>query len=255
MTRTTAMQNKTSACFLRPKPVIDPRARLFCFPYAGGSAAIYHQWPAHLPTDVELLAIQYPGRASRLREPPCTQLDVLLDEIEQGIAPLFERPFAFFGHSMGASVAFELTRRMVAADKPLPQQLFLSGRTAPQLAQETLPIHALPEREFIDALRTLNGTPTELLEHSELMEMMLPTLRADFQSLETWEYRATAPLNIPISVFGGIEDKSVPIEKLEAWADCTTHKLKRHLFPGDHFFLHQQSLGMLNIIGRALGNS
>lgn len=249
-----ALQDKPNACFLRPRPVNDPRLRLFCFPYAGGSAAIYHQWPARLPTDIELLAVQYPGRASRLREPPCTHLDVLLDGIEQAIGPLLGMPFAFFGHSMGASVAFELTRRLHAAQRPLPTQLFLSGRTAPQCTSLKPPIHLLPDEQFIEALRTLNGTPAELLEHRELMEMMLPTLRADFQLLETWEYRATAPFDIPISVFGGLDDHSVPTESLDAWAGCTTRKLKRHLFPGDHFFLHQQHPGMLNIIGRAIGN-
>ncbi|CAN5459488.1 alpha/beta fold hydrolase [soil metagenome] len=252
MTEIAASTSQQSAWFLRPRPMTAPRIRLFCFPYAGGSASLFHQWPARAPADVELLAVQYPGRATRLREAPLTSLDALLDGLEQAIMPLLDRPFAFFGHSMGATVAYELTRRLESSQQALPAFLFLSGRSAPQLPPVKPPIHALPDHEFVEALRNFNGTPVELLEHEELMLMMMPTLRADFQLLETWSHRERAPLDIPISVFGGLDDQSVPLENLDAWAACTSHKLKRHLFPGDHFFLHQQSDGMLNIIGRAL---
>jgi medium-chain acyl-[acyl-carrier-protein] hydrolase len=248
------MQNALSPCFLRPKPIANPRLRLICFPYAGGSAAIYHQWPTRTTADIELLAVQYPGRATRLREPLCKSLDLLLDDTEQAITPLLNKPFAFFGHSMGATVAYELTRRLHAAQKPLPIHLFLSGRSAPHLPAVKPPVHQLPDDEFIASMRNLNGTPTELLEHAELMEMMLPIIRSDFQLLETWEYRPTPPFNIPMSVFGGIGDDGVPLENLDAWAACTTGKMKRHMFPGDHFFLQQQYPAMLNIINRALGS-
>ncbi len=252
MTTHTSLQDKTSACFLRPRPVTNPRLRLFCFPYAGGSAALYHQWPAGIPADVELLSIQYPGRATRLREAPCKQLDLLLDDIEPTITPLLDRPFAFFGHSMGASVAFELTRRLLAANKPSPKHLFLSGRSAPQLPSVKPQIHNLPEEAFINAMRDMNGTPSEILEHRELMEMMMPIIRADFQVLETWPYQSSPPFDIPVSVFGGIGDDGVPLENLDAWASCTTGRFKRHMFPGDHFFLHQQHTAMLNIVSRAI---
>jgi len=244
----------SSACFLRPRPISVPRLRLFCFPYAGGSAAIYHQWPTGLPTDIELVAVQYPGRATRLRESAHTKLDDLLDELQTALRPLQDRPFAFFGHSMGTSVAYELTRRLQAAQSTLPKHLFLSGRSAPHLPPKRAAIHALAHEDFVQALRTLNGTPAELLAHQEIMDMMLPTLRADFQVLETWQYQPSAPLDIPISVFGGLEDQGVPTQDLDAWAQCTTHKLKRHLFPGGHFFLNQQASGMLNIISRALSS-
>jgi medium-chain acyl-[acyl-carrier-protein] hydrolase len=248
------MQNKPNPCFLRPKLVANPRLRLFCFPYAGGSAAIYHQWPACIPADIELVAVQYPGRATRLREPPCKRLNLLLDDIGQAIPSLLDRPFAFFGHSMGATVAFELIRRLQAAQQPLPQHLFVSGRSAPQLPPVKRPIHNLPDNEFFDAMREFNGTPSEILEHQELMEMMLPIIRADFQTLETWEYQPSPPFDIPVSVFGGIGDNGVPLENLDAWASCTTARMKRHMFPGDHFFLHQHYPAMLNIISRAIAS-
>lgn len=238
--------------FLRPRPVAAPRLRLFCFPYAGGSATVYHQWPAALPADIELVAVQYPGRATRMREAPCTRLQALLDDIEAGILPQLDRPYAFFGHSMGATVAHELARRLLAANRPLPKHLFLSGRSAPQLAPCKAPIHALPHAEFIAAMRELNGTPAEILEHRELMEMLAPIIRADFEVLETWQYEPTAPSAIPVSVFGGIADAAVPLENLDAWASCTTARFKRHMFPGDHFFLQQHYPAMLNIVVRAL---
>jgi medium-chain acyl-[acyl-carrier-protein] hydrolase len=165
-----------------------------------------------------------------------------------------DKPFAFFGHSMGATVSYELTRRLQANQKPLPMHLFLSGRSAPHLPVVKPPVHHLPDQEFLESMRDLNGTPTELLAHIELMEMMLPVIRADFQMLETWKYQASSPLNIPVSVFGGLADDGVPLENLDAWAACTTGKMKRHIFPGDHFFLHQQYPAMLNIINRALSS-
>ena len=246
------MQNAPNPCFLRPKPIANPRLRLFCFPYAGGSASIYHQWPACTPADIEVIAVQYPGRATRLREPLRTNLNLLLDDIEDAIIPLLDKPFAFFGHSMGATVVYELTRRLHASQKPLPIHLFFSGRSAPHLPAVKPPVHGLPDKEFLDSMRNLNGTPAELLEHAELMEMMLPIIRADFQLLETWQHHPSPPFNVPVSVFGGLADDGVPLENLDAWAACTTGKMKRHMFPGDHFFLHQQYPAMLNIINRAL---
>lgn len=249
------MQDQSRKVFSRPRPVSNPRLRLFCFPYAGGSATVYHQWAAAVPADIELLPVQYPGRATRLNEAPCTALVPLLDDIEQAILSLLDRPFAFFGHSMGATVAFELSRRLHAAGKPVPVHLFLSGRNAPQLPATRQPIHALPENEFIDAMRNMNGTPAEILEHRELMEMMMPIIRADFQTLETWQHQTEPLIDIPMSVFGGIADDAVPLENLDAWSACTSGKMKRHVFPGDHFFLHQQYPAMLNIITRALAGA
>lgn len=251
MTISPSSQNN-SQTFLRPKPVTRPRLRLFCFPYAGGSASVYHAWPGLLAADIELLAVQYPGRATRLRDAPCRRLGALLDDIEASISAWSDAPFAFFGHSMGATVAFELTRRLQQAGKSQPRYLFLSGRSAPQLPPVKKAIHALPDSEFLQALRGMNGTPAELLEHQELMEMLLPILRADFEALETWEYRAREPLDVPVSVFGGLADDSVPLENLDAWSAITTGKFKRHVFPGDHFFLNHQHAAMLSLISRAL---
>lgn len=246
------MQSSFNSCFLRPKPVSNPRMRLVCFPYAGGAASVFHQWPQGLPNDVELIAVQYPGRATRMRETPIPQLSLLLDDIEAALPPMFDCPIAFFGHSMGATVAYELTQRLQAANRPLPKHLFVSGRIAPQLPPAKAPIHHLPQSEFLAALAKLDGTPAEVLEHQELMDILLPIIRADFTSLETWTYQESAPLSIPVSAFGGLNDEWVPLEGLDAWSVCTTGKFKRHVFPGGHFFLHRQQAAMLSIIVRAL---
>ncbi|TCS39450.1 medium-chain acyl-[acyl-carrier-protein] hydrolase [Paucimonas lemoignei] len=187
-----------------------------------------------------------------MREAPCHRLDSLLADIESALPSLLDRPYAFFGHSMGATVAFELTRRLQAAGLPAPRHLFLSGRSAPQLPSRRAPIHALPHVEFIDTLRKFSGTPAEVLAHEELMEMMVPIMRVDFEALETWHYEPGAPFDIPVSVFGGLADEAVPMENLDAWASCTSARFKRHMFPGGHFFIQQHYPAMLNIVARAL---
>lgn len=242
-------------CFIRPRAATVPRMWLICFPYAGGAATAYHHWPSMLPADVELIAVQYPGRATRMREAPCHRLEDLLADVEKAMGILLDRPYAFFGHSMGATVAYELTRRLLASGGPGPRQLFLSGRSAPQLPPRRLPIHALPHEQFIDTLREFSGTPAEVLEHRELMEMMVPIMRADFEALETWKHEATPPFDIPVSVFGGLSDEAVPMESLDAWSTCTTGRFKRHMFPGRHFFLQQHANAMLNIVARALDHA
>lgn len=187
-----------------------------------------------------------------MREEPCRRLDALLADIATAMPSMLDRPYAFFGHSMGATVAFELTRRLLAAKLPAPRHLFLSGRGAPQLPPRRAPIHALPHDEFIDTLRKFSGTPAEVLAHTELMEMMVPILRADFETLETWQYEAGEAIDIPVSVFGGLADEAAPMENLDGWASCTTARFKRHMFPGGHFFLQQHYPAMLNIVARAL---
>jgi medium-chain acyl-[acyl-carrier-protein] hydrolase len=151
--------------------------------------------------------------------------------------PLAGVPFAFFGHSMGALIAFELARELARRGRPGPLHLFVSGRRAPQVPDREEPLHRLPDPEFVVRLRELNGTPEEVLANGELMQLLLPLLRADFAVHETYEYRPGEPLAVPISALGGIADPEVRRDDLEAWRPETRGAFRLRMLPGDHFFL------------------
>ncbi len=233
--------------FAKPRP--RARLRLFCFPFAGGGATAYRQWSDQLPETIEVMPVELPGRASRFQEKPFRRLDPLLDGLVEGLTPELDRPFAFFGHSMGALIGFELARRLRKGGLPSPQWLFVSARRAPQLPPTDDDIYYdLPEAEFIAKLRELNGTPEEVLAHPELMQMMLPLLRADFELNETLSYREEAALDCPISAFGGLADVEVPREDLESWGVHSNSGFKLRMLEGDHFFLGQAGIGLFRAL-------
>jgi len=237
-----------------PKPNPLAKMRLFCFPYAGGTAAIFRAWPdLLLTTSVEVCVIHLPGRAGRLQEPPFTHLLSLVQEIAPAIRPFLDKPFAFFGHSMGALISFELARQLRRERAPAPAQLFLSGRSAAHLPDVEPRTFDLPEAEFIQELRRLNGTPQEVLEHPELMHLMIPLLRADFSVCQTYEYEKGPPLDSPITIFGGLQDFEAPRAHLEAWREHTSSTFKLRMLPGDHFFLNSEQALLLNTLSQELG--
>jgi medium-chain acyl-[acyl-carrier-protein] hydrolase len=227
--------------------------RLFCFPYAGGSAVIYRAWPQKLPHIVELLAVQPPGRGARLREAPFTSLMPLVEAVAEALLPQLDKPFALFGHSLGALLCFELARHLRRLERPQPSGLFVSGAGAPQLRSTKAPIHDLPDAELIEALREFEGTPDEVLDNAELMRLMLPLLRADFKVNETYAYKSEPPLACSITVFGGAQDDQVSRERLEAWREQTRAAFALHMLPGDHFFLHSSQELLLRELSRELG--
>lgn len=224
--------------FTSPRPNTRAALRLFCFPYAGGSSHIYRTWPEGLPSGVEIVTAHLPGRGNRINEPPYTNILPLVQELAEVIKPLLDKPFAFFGHSMGAMICFELTRRLRREGGASPRHLFVSGRTAPQLKAGRPSPHDLPPEEFESELRRLKGTPDEVLAHAELMQLMLPLLRADFTLVGTYEYSPEPPLACPISAYGAVDDEEVSRENLEAWREQTTAAFNLRVFPGGHFFLH-----------------
>lgn len=217
----------------------NPRARLrlFCFPYAGGGASVYRGWGTSLPGDIEVCPVQLPGRESRLREPPYTHVEALLQALTEVLPPYLDLPFAFFGHSMGALIAFELVRELRRRGGPQPVHLFVSGRRSPEVPAREEPIHDLPEPEFLEKIRELNGTPEEVLQHAELMRLLLPILRADFSINENYAFVPGDPLEMGISAFGGLGDEEVTREDLAAWAQHTRGRFRQRMLPGDHFFL------------------
>jgi medium-chain acyl-[acyl-carrier-protein] hydrolase len=240
---------------LRAKKVAGPALRLFCFAHAGGSAAVYHHWHKQLPANIEVCAVQLPGRGHRISEPVIDDLALLVDSIYKGIGDQFDTPFAFFGHSMGGMLAFELTRLLRRKGLPLPRHLFVSACRAPQFQLGREPIHALPKIQFLEKLRHLNGTPAEVLENTELMDMMEPVLRADFKIVESRQYHQEQPLDIPITAFGGQHDERVSTDYLQGWQQHTEARFTLQLFPGDHFYYTRQNTVLLRQIADLLSLS
>jgi surfactin synthase thioesterase subunit len=234
----------------KPKP--RARLRLFCFPYAGGGASIYQTWAEKLPDAVEVCPVQLPGREARTRERPFTDVILLIEALAAALLPLLDKPYAFFGHSMGGLISFELARYLRRHQSPLPIHLFISGRGAPQLTGPETAKSDLPEEEFIEELIRLNGTPREVIDNQELMLIMIPLLRADFLLCESYAYAGEPPLDCPISVFGGLQDHETGPEKLEGWREQTTRGFVGRMLPGDHFFFHSQRAVLLRLLAQEL---
>jgi medium-chain acyl-[acyl-carrier-protein] hydrolase len=242
----------TSNWVLCQKPDSRAALRLFCFPYAGGSASIFRQWAQSLPAGVEVCAIQLPGRGSRLLEPAITRIPRLITAMAPALLPYLDKPFAFFGHSMGNIISLELARYLRRKLKIEPVHVFVSGSRAPQLPDTEPRSYDLPEADFIKYLRRLNGTPTEILEHPELMGLLLPVLRADFELVQTYAYAHAKPLACPITAFGGLLDKEVGRRRLEAWREQTAAHFSLNMVPGDHFFIHESQSLLLATLSEEL---
>lgn len=238
--------------FICPKPRIQSRLRLFCFPYSGSGSSIFFQWPENLPADVEVWLAQLPGRGNRLKEPPFSRLSALVEVVAENIYALLNQPFALFGHSMGALVCFELARYLRKVGRPEPVHLFVSGRGAPHVPGTGAPIHELPEPEFIEELKSMHGMAPEVLASEELMQLLIPILRADFSVCETYDYQEEQPLNCSISAYGGLQDDGVNSDQLDAWRDLTGGSFLLHMFPGDHFFINTARQLLLRTMSREL---
>jgi medium-chain acyl-[acyl-carrier-protein] hydrolase len=236
--------------FLRPRP--QPAAlRLFCFPYSGAGASAFTAWAGEFPSDIEVCPVQLPGRETRLSEPPCRSLRELIPALARGLTPFLGRSFAFFGHSLGALVAFELARFLRRDPGLTPTWLFASAHRAPHLAGGGQ-VHRSSDATLARKLREINGTPAEVLENPELRALLFPILRADFELCETYAHEPGAPLSCPIAALGGLSDPHVDAEGLEAWRRHTSARLEVHRFPGDHFYLGPSRHALIRIIARRL---
>jgi medium-chain acyl-[acyl-carrier-protein] hydrolase len=232
----------------------NPQAslRLFGFPYSGASASMYYRWVNQLPASIDVCPVELPGRGNRLLEPPFTRIGPLVRAAAQALLPHLDRPFAFFGHSMGALVSFELARHLRRMHGLIPVRVFVSGHAAPHLPDREPPLHTLPEPEFVEKLRALDGTPVEVLEHAELRELILPILRADFAVCETYTYEPGDPLDCPISAFGGLQDPHVTRDDLDAWREHTRVSFSSQMFAGNHFFINTAQPLVLRSVARDL---
>lgn len=223
--------------------------RLFCFPYAGAGASAFRDWPRYLPRSIELVAIQPPGRENRFSEPRLNRIEDYVQAVRSAVLALADKPFFFFGHSLGALAAFELTRLLQAAGGAAPFHLVVSGMQAPPQPRRREPLHGLADAEFLQRIGQYNGTPRELLQDAELMQLYLPLLRDDFTICETYVWRASAPLACPLTALGGSDDAEVALEDLRAWAGLAGSGYDEHVFDGDHFFIQPHKLRILELLG------
>lgn len=214
--------------------------RLFCFPFAGGGARVFHNWPQHLPENMEVLSVQLPGRGSRRGEPVLDDWGDLLGSLATALEGFLDKPFAFFGHSFGALFAFEMTRYLRRHGQPIPRGLFVSGCGAPQFTcPPSDPIHVLPNPELIERVQKWGGVPKEILHYSEALSLFIPPLRGDLKLLETYHYSEEEPLSIPIEAFGGCEDPEVAEWTLKEWKFQTQDRFNLTMVEGDHFFIEK----------------
>lgn len=236
--------------FRKPRP--NPRLRLFCFPYAGGGASAYRTWQESLPAEIEICAVQPPGRENRLSEERFLRVGPLADAICEAIEPLLDLPCAIFGHSLGSVVGYETALRLRDRGRAVPVQLLVSARRAPNVPPDDEPTYNLPQAEFRAKLEELEGTPQAVLDHPELMELMEPLLRADFELNDTYSPPEGPPLEIPVTAFGGLEDADVSRENLDAWRDVSRGRFRLRMFAGGHFFLHEHQQTLIAAIAQEL---
>lgn len=225
----------------RPRPEPSAPLRLWCFPYAGAGAAVWHPWAAPLAETADLVAIRLPGRESRLMETPATRIGPLADALATEIAPYSHEPYALCGHSLGALLAHETARRLRAAGRPSPVALIASGARAPHCPRTEPDLHGLPDDAFIDQVdQRYQGIPKELLANREFLELFLPALRGDLEIFETYVHTPDEPLAIPLLALGGTEDPRVSRDQTLAWQAHTTGRFEAEFFSGGHFFTQTQ---------------
>lgn len=249
---TTTSNQSVSSWFSYRKPKPSAKLRLFCLPYAGGSALIYRTWGSRISANVEVCPVSLPGRAPRATEPCFQRLAPMAEATANALLPYCDKPFAVFGHSMGAMLSFEIARYLRRHGHKGPSQVFVSGRRAPQVPDEDPPTYDLPYDEFIAELKRINGTPAEILEHEEILEMVVPIIRADFEACQTYQYTPEPPLDCPIMAFGGATDDEETEERIKPWQEQTTASFSVSMLPGDHFFLHTSEDLLLQLLDRQL---
>ena len=228
------------------------RHRLICFPHAGAGASYYVGWPALLPPEIDVIAVQLPGREDRFRERPFTRAQPLLSELQLALRPYLQGSFSFFGHSGGALLAYELARVLHERRRAVPVHLMLSGQLAPGVPNGLPLLHALPDAEFRAAVRALGGLPEEVFGDDDLMDLVLPSLRADFALWETCQFPDRTAVPSSITVLAGDADDRAPTAKLAEWRRHTTGNFEIALFEGGHFYLSGPNKALLSTVSSIL---
>lgn len=233
---------------------LDPRAELLllCLPYAGGSAGIFRDWPALFPSRIQVCPVQLPGRAERSAEPPIADCRELAAALARAVAPALDRPFALFGHSMGALIGFEAARVLQDELGRTAEHLFVSACAAPHVHHEDDALHHLPGPEFREGLIRLGGVPSAVLDSPELMEIVEPMLRADFAVSERYSFREGRALGCPVVAFTGQDDPYVSVEDVGLWREHASSGFEMLVVPGGHFFMNDARELMAGTIARRL---
>jgi pyochelin biosynthesis protein PchC len=226
----------TDTWLRRLRPAGEPWVRLVCLPHAGGTASFYRPWRAVLPADVELYAVQYPGRLDRIGDSCVDDMDTMADAVAAAVAPLLDRPVALFGHSLGAVIGYEVARRLQDRAAGAPVRLFASGRAAPDRPRPGTK-HLESDEVLWDEVRRLNGTKTEVLADPALRQAFLPALRSDYRLVERYRPRPGPPLLCPVTVLLGDTDGEVDVAQAHLWSALTRAEFTVRVFPGDHFYL------------------
>lgn len=218
-----------------------PRFRLICIPFAGGGTGIYRSWPSVVPEGVEIVPIELPGRERRLKEPAFSSMPALLEALVPAVRPLMDVPWGIFGHSMGAAISYELARAATAAGVP-PELIFLSARRAPQLDPPHPPLFALPKEQLLAEVERLYGPlPEAIKKFPSLLDMFMPTMRADFQLLDTWKAPLDCVLDAPIIGFAAEEDHAVLPDTIDRWGELTRGRYRKFIVPGGHFCVRDRT--------------
>lgn len=229
--------------------------RLICLPFAGGGASAFRSWADEVPESVEVRAIQLPGREGRFAEPAIRELPQVLQAVADALRPMTSCPYAVFGHSMGSVLAFELVRLLRREGQSMPCHLFVSGRRAPHLPLGRRPFHDLPDMDLVAEIRRFNGDVHGLLDGAEMRALLLPAVRADFALHDSYAYRTEAPLDVPMTAFGGMEDATTCEDDLHAWQEHCLLPMSVQMYPGGHFFIEAQRERLLQAISAQLGLS
>jgi medium-chain acyl-[acyl-carrier-protein] hydrolase len=235
--------------FFLPEPKPTASMRLFCFPHAGGGPLAFFGWQARLGPEIECITVQYPGRGQRMREIPKTEIASLAEEVTHGLQAKSDKPFAFYGHSFGAIVAFETAQHLRRQGCAGPQALYLGAVRPPQIPSPHPPLRRLPDAEFAAGVQArYGGIPEAILRDRDAMEVFLPPMRADFAAYETYIYQPEAPLAVPICVFAGEGDTAVDPQKLDRWREHTTGSFEQRTLPGGHFFMSVSAVLLSEIL-------
>jgi medium-chain acyl-[acyl-carrier-protein] hydrolase len=239
------------------KTVIDPRMRLFCFPYAGGGGSLFRDWSEGLQADIEVVAVIPPGRERRFGEGAHHHLPPIIADLLPALLTKLDRPYALFGHCVGALIAFELARELRRQKAPEPALLLASGRAAPQLPNLIEPLSHLSGAPLADGLRRIGGMPAAFADYpedlqAELLQAYEGLLRADFAVTENYKYTDDPPLSFPIEAYSGRDDATVDTSGLPAWRDQTAGAFGMRLFEGGHFFVNDQRAAVLAAVSQRL---